>query len=429
MAIELTQVQFKRQSLWRAVFNAIISMAVALTWVCGANAASTERVLYAFRGTPDASISTSNLISDDAGNLYGTTARGGISDGYYGNGTVFKLSPASGHWRETILYKFTGGSDGKYPSSGLIKDSAGNLYGTTSQGGSSSCGCGVVFKVDSSGTETVLYSFTQTDGEYPSGGLISDAHGDLFGTASNGGTYGNGAVFELIPNSDGTWTEQVLYSFIDNSGDGANPETGVVMDDAGNLYGTTESGGNNPGDGIVFELKHSGSSWTESILYSFTDGADGGRPFAGLTIHDGVLYGTTVSGGSNRAGVVFALQRGSSGWTETVIYAFKGHPDGASPEAGVIFDKSGNLYGTTYSGGWRYCFIGCGTIFKLTPKSGGGWQETVLYHFNGRGVGDGENPQAGLLRDAKGHLYGTTPVGGGAKSCPSGCGVVFELSP
>jgi uncharacterized repeat protein (TIGR03803 family) len=403
-------------------------VALALTWVYGANAASTEEVLYSFHGTPDASIPTSNLISDDAGNLYGTTARGGISDGYYGNGTVFKLSPASGHWRETILYKFSGGSDGKYPSSGLIRDSAGNFYGTTSQGGSSSCGCGVVFEVDASGTLSVLYSFTQTGGEYPSGGLIFDARGDLFGTTQNGGAYGNGVVFELIPSSDGSWTEKVLYSFTNNSGDGANPETGVVRDNAGNLYGTTSYGGNNPGDGTVFELRHSGSGWTESILYSFTGGADGSRPFAGLTIHDGKLYGTTIAGGGGE-GVVFELQSGSSGWTEAVIYAFKGHPDGASPEAGVIFDKSGNLYGTTYSGGWRYCFIGCGTIFKLTPKSGGGWQETVLYHFNGRGVSDGENSEASLLRDAKGHLYGTTPVGGAAKRCPSGCGVVFELSP
>jgi uncharacterized repeat protein (TIGR03803 family) len=429
MAITLTQLQFKRQNLLRTVFNTITTTAVVLMWVCGAKAASTEKVLYTFRGMPDASLPTSNLISDDAGNLYGTTARGGTSDGYYGNGTVFKLSPASGHWRETILYKFSGGSDGKYPSSGLVRDSAGNLYGTASQGGSSSCGCGVVFKVDGSGTETVLYSFTATDGEYPSGGLIFDAHGDLFGTTTNGGAYGNGAVFELIPNSDGTWTEKVLYSFTGSSGDGETPEGGVIMDNAGNLYGTTEYGGNNPNDGIVFELKHSGSSWTESVIYSFTGGSDGGRPFAGLTIHDGNLYGTTLSGGS-AAGVVFELQSGSTGWTETVIYAFKGHPDGANPEAGVIFDKSGNLYGTTTYGGWRYCQIdGCGTIFKLTPKSGGGWQETVLYHFNGRGVGDGENSEASLLRDVKGNLYGTTPAGGGAKSCPFGCGVVFELSP
>jgi len=198
---------------------------------------------------------------------------------------------------------------------------------------------------------------------------------------------------------------------------------------AGNLYGTTEGGGNSPYDGIVFELKHSGNAWSESILYSFTGGSDGGRPFAGLTIRDGNLYGTTISGGSGGGGVVFELQPSSTGWTETVLYAFKGHPDGANPEAGVIFDQSGNLYGTTSFGGWRYCQIGCGTVFKLTPKSGGGWQETVLYRFNGRGVGDGENSDAGLLQDAKGHLYGTTSVGGGAKSCPFGCGVVFELSP
>ena len=309
MAVMLTQLQFERHKLWRDVFNAIIIMVVVLTWVCGAKAASTEKVLYSFRGTPNASIPTSNLISDDAGSLYGTTERGGISDGYYGNGTVFKLSPTSSHWRETILYKFSGGSDGKYPSSGLIRDNAGNFYGTTLEGGSSSCGCGVVFEVDSGGTVTVLYSFTQTDGENPSGGLIFDSRGDLFGTTQNGGAYGNGVVFELIPSSDGSWTEKVLYSFTDNSGDGANPETGVVMDNAGNLYGTTESGGNSPYNGTVFELKHTGSGWTESILYAFTGGADGGRPFAGLTIHKGNLYGTTISGGSG-AGVVFELQPG-----------------------------------------------------------------------------------------------------------------------
>jgi len=428
MAIKLTELQFEGRKLWRTVLNAIVVLAVAFTWVCGAKAAGSERVLYSFRGMPDASIPTSNLISDDAGNLYGTTARGGTSDGYYGNGTVFKLSAASGHWRETILYKFSGGSDGKYPSSGLVRDSAGNFYGATSQGGSSSCGCGVVFKVNDSGTETVLYSFTATDGEYPEGDLIFDSQGDLFGTTTNGGAYGYGTVFELMPNSDGTWTQQVLHSFTNSSGDGETPESGVVMDNAGNLYGTTEYGGNGPDDGIVFELKHSGSGWRESVLYAFTGGSDGERPFAGLTIRDGNLYGTTISGGIG-LGVIFELQPRSGGWTETVLYTFKGRPDGANPEAGLIFDKSGNLYGTTANGGWRYCFIGCGTIFELTPKSGGGWQETVLYHFNGRGVGDGETPYASLLRDSNGKLFGTASAGGGAKSCPSGCGVVFELSP
>jgi uncharacterized repeat protein (TIGR03803 family) len=420
----LTQLQ-QPQKVGRMVRKLIAIVAAVLTSVLLAHAASSEKVLYAFKNTPDGSNPGSSLIFDTAGNLYGTTDGGGTN----GFGSVFKLSPASGHWHETLLYSFSGTPDGKYPFGGLVIDSAGNLYGTTAEGGNST-NSGVVFKVDPSGAESVIYSFSGTDGSSPHDGLIFDAQGNLFGTTEFGGAYGNGAVFELMPGSGGAWTEKVLYSFIDNSGDGANPMAGLVLDKAGNLFGTTFSGGIGVGYGVVFELTRSGNNWNENLLYTFTGSSDGGAPLAGLTIHDGNLYGTTVRGGMG-GGVVFELKAGSGGWTESVLYTFTGHPDGTEPYAGVIFDKSGNAYGTTAHGGWRYCTIGCGAIFKLAPKSGGGWQETVLYRFNGHGVGDGEYPSGSvLLQDPKGHLYGTASRGGRGTHCyGTGCGVVFELTP
>ncbi len=424
------QIQPKqRQNAGRMAGKVIAAVALALTWVLGAQAAGNEKVLYAFKGTPDGSGPTSSLISDHAGNLYGTTAGGGT----YGYGTVFKLSPVSGHWKETVLHSFSAAPDGNYPLGGLVMDRAGNLYGTTSEGGLS-CGigvtCGVVFQVDPSGAETVIFQFDGADGLRPTGALIADAKGNLFGTTQDGGAYGNGVVVELKRGSGGTWTENVLYSFTQNSWDGTTPMEGLALDKAGNLYGTTYFSDNGLGPGAVFELKRSGSNWKESVLYQFTGGADGKGPVAGVTIHDGKLYGTTVYGGLG-GGLVFQLQSGSSGWSESVIYTFTGHPNGVTPSAGLIFDKSGNAYGTTVYGGWRYCDVeGCGTIYKLTPQSGGGWQESVVYRFNGRGVGDGEFPQASLLQDGKGHLYGTTAEGGRRKDCSGlGCGVVFEFTP
>jgi uncharacterized repeat protein (TIGR03803 family) len=424
MAIALNHLQLQHQPKAGRAAWAITMVAVGLTSVLCAHAASSEKVLETFQGV-NGSFPESTLISDKAGNLYGTTTGGGVQ----GFGTVFKLSPESGHWRETILHRFSGTPDGKSPIGALVMDGAGNVYGTAPSGGNST-NSGIVFKVDPSGTESVIYSFSESDGAAPYCALILDSKGDIFGTTQSGGAYGNGTVFELMPGSGGTWTQKVLYSFTDNSGDGANPYAGVVMDEAGNLYGTTYSGGSGVGNGVVFELQPSGDNWNESLLYTFTGGSDGGAPFGGLTIHGGDLFGTTVRGGIG-AGVVFELTPGSGGWSESVAYTFTGHPDGEEPGAGVIFDKAGNAYGTTVHGGWRYCAIGCGTIFKLAPKSGGGWQETVLYRFNGRGVGDGEYPAGGiLLGNSKDQLYGTASDGGSRAHCyRRGCGIVFELTP
>jgi uncharacterized repeat protein (TIGR03803 family) len=337
----------------------------------------TETVLHSFAGGPtDGSESFSGLIRDTAGNLYGTLFSGGA----HGSGVVFKLSPSGA---ETVLHSFTGGADGGYPAAPLVQDAAGNLYGTTTGGGAvpGSAEGGVVFELircasAPSGYDfKVLYSFTGADGSYPTGALIRDSAGNLYGTTDVGGatstchpTHGCGVVFKLSP----TGTETVLHSFA--GPDGANPfRAGLARDAAGNLYGTTQNGGAassacaNSGFGtcgVVFKLSPAG---TETVLHTFTGGADGANPLAGL-VRDaaGNLYGTASDGGAAcfdnaiTCGVVFKL---SPTGAETVLHTFTGGADGGQPEAGLIQDLTGNLYGTTVFGG----AYGLGVVFKLTP--------------------------------------------------------------
>jgi uncharacterized repeat protein (TIGR03803 family) len=371
------------------------------------------RVLYSFAGGSDGAYPEAGLIKDLAGNLYGTTTGGGIS---YGYGTVFELAPDG---IETVLYAFTGGSDGNDPYAGLIRDSAGNLYGTTAFGGARHYG--TVFELAPDGTETVLHSFTGSDGADPFAGLIKDKAGNLYGTTEEGGStscegYGCGTVFELAP--DGT--ETVLHAFTGGN-DGDDPIGGLIKDSAGNLYGTTVNGGGTGcgyGCGTVFKLAPDG---TETVLYAFTGGSDGAGPAAGL-IKDsaGNLYGTTEGGGGTSCnsgygcGTVFEF---APDGTETVLHAFTGGNDGATPFAGLIKDSAGNLYGTTFLGGT----YGGGVVFKVAADG----TETVLHAFT---VKNGTNPFAGLIKDSAGNLYGTTS-GGGNTSCnaPYGCGTVFRL--
>jgi uncharacterized repeat protein (TIGR03803 family) len=294
-------------------------------------------------------------------------------------------------------------------------------------------------------TEQTLYSFCPNtsrncaDGAFPSG-LIMDAAGNLYGTTTEGGEGGGGAdlcngigcgtVFQLTPTGTG-WSEKVLYSFCpqSNCADGAIPYAGLIMDGSGNLYGTSVRGG--IGVGTVFQLRPIDTGWTETVLYSFgSQSADGYFPYAGL-IMDGAgnLYGTTSAGGANHWGTVFQLTPTGSGWSEQVLYSFCSQfqcADGASPYAGLIMDASGNLYGTTpdTGGGAPYGF---GTVFKLTLTQTG-WTETVLYHFCSQSnCVDGAWPYAGLVMDASGNLYGTT-ARGGANSYGFG-GTVFQLTP
>jgi len=409
---------------------ALVVISGILAAVTPASAADREKVLYAFNGGGEG-LSPSAVIFDAARNLYGTTTSGGNyqCDRYFGCGTVFKLElGAQGKWNKTILHTFKG-KDGAYPS-GLIFGSAGNLFGTTVAGGAK--GYGTVFKLalsaDGNWTETVLHSFNNKDGGLPGSTLIFDATGGLYGTTQTGGTHNFGTVFKLTPSTDARWTETVLHSF--NGKDGNDPTCPLVFDSAGNLYGTTMSGGAK-GFGTVFKVAPGANgSWTEMVLHSF-NGEDGDQPFGGLILdRTGNLYGTTVEGGNLNSdtcldvgcGVVFKLARDANGkWTETVLHEFSGWADGFYPEAGLIFDADGNLYSTTSSGS---------NVFKLSPGKDGKWTETVLRAFNGK---DGWFPWAGLIFDGSGNLYGTTALGGKLNNCQNqygnGCGVVFEITP
>jgi len=366
--------------------------------------AQTYRVLHSFSGgKKDGENPYSGLVRDAQGNFYGTTFQGGVSN----NGTVFKLNKAG---KETGLYSFTGyPSDGALPTAGLVRDAAGNLYGTTQEGGSD--GFGTVFKLDTTGKETVLYSFTgstQGDGAYPEAGVIRDAAGNLFGTTSEGGAFNLGAVFKV----DATGKETVLYSFSGPPTDGASPAAGLTQDATGNLYGTTWQGGASS-YGAVFELDTTG---TEKMLYSFLGfPIDGASPTAGL-VRDaaGNLYGTTQSGGSDNYGTVFKLDTMGK---ESVLHSFAGmgSGDGATPKFGpMVRDRNGSLYGTTSSGGVH----NNGTVFQLDTAG----KERILHSF--AGGTDGSQPYAGLIRDAKGRLYGTTNQGGKYGCCK---GLVFRI--
>lgn len=334
--------------------------------------------------------------------------------------------------QETVLYAFNGGADGLSPASNLIFDAAGNLYGTTPNGGDYQCdsylGCGTVFRLepgtDGKWSKRVLHIFHGEDGAYPNG-IIFDSVGNLYGTAlSGGGAQGYGVVFKLTRGVNGTWTETVLHTF--SNKDGGLPAGSLVFDSTGDLYGTTQSGGNldacgGTGCGTVFRLAPgTNGKWTMTVLHSF-DGNDGSIPTCTLILDsEGNLYGTTSSGGVGSYGNVFELKQGSNGkWTETVLHSFNGK-DGAEPYAGLVFDSAGNLYGTAQYGGDLnsfYCSgVGCGTVFKLTPGANGKWTMSVIHAFNGV---DGMYPLAGLILDAAGNLYGTTFYS---------YGVVFRLS-
>ncbi len=419
----------------RALAAATVALIVILMLAPGAWAASKYKVLYEFTGGADGGSPMWGVTLDKAGNLYGMTDQGGT----YGSGTVFKLTKHSdGTWTYSVLYTFTGGNDGGTPYAGVTFDAKGNLYGTTQDGGAYSSG--VVFQlVPKSGgtwTENVIYSFPA--GSHGSSddqvGVTVDSAGVLYGTVEDGGTYSLGVAYKLTPNSGGSWTYGVLHNFAGGQ-DGSYPEEGnLVFDKVGNLYGTTIEGGAG-GGGVVFELVPSkDGSWKEKVLFGF--GNNGQANPMGPLVFDraGHIFGTAVNGGYGGYGTVFELIRGSKGkWTEKELYSFWGNQDGARPGAGVIFNKAGNLFGTTFYG--EDLNGGCclGQVFELvrTPY---GWAELAVHRFQG-GSKDGINTRAGLVLDAKGNLYGTTCDGGiGSEtgceaSNPAGAGVIFEISP
>jgi uncharacterized repeat protein (TIGR03803 family) len=402
--------------------NVVVAAVAALMLAVSGLAQDSETVLHTFTGG-DGVDGGNHLVADSAGNFYGTTFGGGsnsteceVYTGFPGCGVVFELSPTKhGPWKEKVLHVFTGGKDGGVPTGGVILDSAGNLYGTTLFGGNQrpqncqavsifAAGCGVVFKLTPTAhgpwAETVLYAFTGgADGSEPWGNPFLDSNGNLYGMTNIGGAdsscgpppYGCGVVFKLTPAAEGPWTESVLYTF-SGGADGAFPYgDGVTFDSQGNLYGVTYYGGD-----------------------------------------------TSVSCfGTPGCGVVFQLAPSSSGpWTETVLHAFTDGTDGAIPLSAVILDSAGNVYGTTIDGGdttGSNCLggsgipPGCGVVFELTQ---GTWEETVLYTFTGGS--DGASPLTPVIFDSSGNLYGVTTNGGdfrGPTCHNGGCGVVFKLTP
>lgn len=378
--------------------------------------AQTFTVLYSFpEFGPAGSNPYSGLVMDRAGRLYGTAYSGGT----YGFGTVYRVAHAGSGWIVTPLYSFRGGMDGANPVANVTFGPDGTLYGTTAAGGLG--GNGTVFSlrppvsacraVLCPWTETVLYRFTGgSDGATPSyaDALVFDQAGNIYGTTANGGAHGYGVVFKLT-HSVGTWTESILWSFTGGD-DGGCPLSGVIFDSAGNLYGTAVCGGAH-GDGGVYELSPSELGWTQTTLYSFS-GADAPFPVGGVTMDvNGNLYGTT--GGPQGQGEAYELTQSSGNWSISRRQILS--PSYNGPYDTPTLDAEGNLYGTS-----SFLGAGCGEVFKMTP-SGSGW---IYTQFVWTQTNDGCFPTGGVVLDASGNLYGTATQGGS-----NGYGTVWEITP
>ena len=378
--------------------------------------AQTYTVLYSFTGGSDGSLPMASVIQDELGTLYGTTYEGGS---YYG--VVFSLTTAG---TETALYSFTGGSDGRYPSTPVIRDNAGNLYGTTSNGGGCNYdvqGCGVVFKVDSTGTETVLHTFQggKQDGCYPDQGLTMDASGNLYGTTEGCASIaGWGEIFKI--DTAGKYT--ILHRFAGAPYDGGAPAGGhLLVDSTGDLYGLTSSGGGSGcgyrGCGVLYKLTPNGKL---TMLHRFAGGTrDGCGPQGRVVEKAGNFYGTTNDCGSFGYGTVWKV---SYKGKETILHNFAGGAsDGEYPSGGVAVDSDGNIYGDTYWGGANQCSgSGCGVLYELSSTG----TFTVLHSF-GNGS-DGYLPSGEVLHQQSGQIYGTTTYG---SSKGPGAGTVWEYVP
>jgi uncharacterized repeat protein (TIGR03803 family) len=435
------QVRIERSNLAKGACRAF---AIVATILCiSASGWAGETVLHSFPGGANGSAPAGILAMDSAGNLYGATNQGGLNGACSGEscGIVYELSPASGGgWTETVLYSFLGTTDGANPNSGVILDSAGNLYGTTLWGGDTNCssvGCGTVYELvrgsGGSWTEKILYEFTgESDGGNPLGGLVFDSRGNLYGTTSAWGDLGGcenngcGAVFELSPASGGTWTETTLHTFSHLVGDGNAPSASLTIGGLGVIYGTTPLGGLYPnycpeGCGTVFGLTPvAGGSFRYGVIYQFgATATDAQNPGGGVILLERKIYGTTANGGSVGAGTFWELSGGSRGWTETILHSFLGGTDGQSPTATMVVGPAGTIYGTTENGGNTTACTsgGCGIIFRV-KNFDAGWTEAPFFRFNET---NGNRP-SGLIKDAAGNLYGVTGLGGSSND-----GVVFEI--
>ena len=415
-----------------SIVKSLSRITFALAWICALTAlpllpsqAQTFTVLHSFTGGADGYSPLAGLTLDHAGNLYGTTIGGGPSN----YGVVFKLSHRNGGWVLNTLYSFSGFLDGGYPTARVVFGPDGALYGTASARGHCS-DCGVLFKLmppsrpcgtpNCLWTKTTLHMFMQNgiDGSGPTGDIIFDQAGSIYGTTLLGGAHNKGTVYKLTP-TNGSWVETILYSF--SGPDGSQPVTGVVFDNAGNLYGTTPSGGSS-NDGVIFMLTPSGSGWTETVLHSFSNppqSSEGSVPYAGLTPDGaGSFYGTTLSGGTGLCFGTYGFGCGTvyHGFGGTIYsFAQRGLSNNGGPKSPVALDAQGNLYGTTYADGLNLD----GSVFMLTA---GQYTYTTLHDFT-EGL-DGRYPLGNVSRDSDGNLFGTTSMGGSHND-----GVVWEITP
>ncbi len=386
-------------------YTAFFALLFATTLATPMAQAQTFSVIYSFTGGADGGNPVDGFLIGPEGNLFGTASTGGSS----GAGVVFKLTETG---VQKVLYNFTGGADGANPNSRLIFDASGNFYGTTFAGGAD--GAGTVFKLTQAGVETVLHSFKGgTDGANPIAKLTFDSEGNLYGTTSAGGAYGGGTVFEVSKGG----TETVLHSFGYGT-DGSDPVAGVSITKKGEIFGTTSTGGSS-GYGTIFALTASKSGWKETILHSFALQSDGGTPYAGLVFdQSGNLYGTTTAGGEggeNGGGTIFKLTPSAGRLTFSVLDGLAGYGISGTYR-NVILDASGNIYATTHCDG----SYSAGTVYELTP-SGSTWNYNPLYEFTGGS--DGLYSFSNLVFDKQGNLYGTTKYGG------AGYGVAFKITP
>ena len=399
-------------------------------------AAGHETVLHRFKDGLDGSSPWAGLTPDGAGNLYGTAQFGGAN----AEGTVFKMTPKpKGGWSFTPIYQLSGlaSEGGAFPEDAPTFDSQGNLYVTTGTSGPSATPYGAIFQLvpgqnnSWSIGKTFAFNGNGSNGEggngaHPLASVIVDAQGNLYGTASVGGVgnsgTGYGTVFELTP-SGNSWTETTIHTFTGGD-DGAFPGSSLIMDARGDLYGTTPDGGS-LNEGVVFKMsKDAKGQWKETALHSFTDGQDGYNPKSNLIFDKaGNLYGTTAG----YPGTVFELIRpakGNTAWTLNTLYQFTGGTDGGAPNSGLTFDRAGNLYGAAIDGGSTDTAcgsFGCGVVYKLTPTQTTPWTESVLYTF--KGGRDGREPLSTLFLGDDKLIYGTTARGGVGAN-----GVVFSLS-
>lgn len=432
--MQSTKFQLAMGTKSRATTISTVFLLLTMVAVCGIRPAQAQTftVLHSFTGGADGAVPIgSGLTLDRAGNLYGGAVFGGLQGAacYQGQtcGSIFKLSRRGSGWILSTLYSFHG-PEGASPDAPVVFAPDGTIYSTTYYGGTT--GAGVVFRLQPPPTscsstncpwrETVLHSFAGTDGSGPAfGGLIFDAAGNIYGTATSGAAHGYGNVFELSRNGN-QWTISSLWDFTSYL-DGASSWSGVTIDHAGVLYGTTTEGGAQQG-GTAFSLTPSGQSWTMTPLHQFDFATEGSGSFGNVLLDaSGNVFGTNRSYGVNGGGGVFELNA-FTGWSASILQAFNG-PNG--PQAPLLRDAAGNLYGTSVDGGT----YGAGEIFKLTPN-GSGYTYTDLYDFTG-GT-NGEHPYGQIVMDADGNLYGTTEDGGviGGDICGNfGCGIAWELTP